>query len=166
MKIKGLGLIQILLVIALSAAIALAAVRYYSEIKISQKTTALWQQIVTITGAVEQCIPTLKPGQTVSSDAPATYCQTRDNLKKAGYLAEDSFENPWMGENSLGISQQGNSNVFRVWISADLIPSDICTNKLNPRIKQNYSITVGSTTYTGLAQVSGTACVINAYIMQ
>lgn len=165
LKNRGLGLIQILLSIAVSAAIALVAVRYYSEVKESQKITALWQQVVTITNAVTQCISTLKPGQSTTTSSIETYCESTSNLKKAGYLTGDSFTNPWTGSNGLGVSQISGTTVFKVWIGAGSVPSLAC-NKLNLKAQSSYSITQGGTTYTAKTYINGSDCDFNIYITQ
>jgi len=165
LKNKGLGLIQILLVIALSAVIALAATRYYSEVKITQKATALWQQAVTITNAVSQCVSSFKPGQTTTTSSMTDYCQSFSNLKKAGYLTVAAQTNPWEGSNGLGVSQQSDSTVIKVWIGADLVPSNIC-DKLNMKAQEIYTVTQNGTTYTGLTNMNSTKCAFNLYITQ
>ena len=78
MNNKAFSLLEVLLVLALGAVISIIAVRYYSEVRQTQKITTFTSQLTGITNAVEKCYAGSQSDDT--SD-----CSSMASLQSAGY---------------------------------------------------------------------------------
>ncbi|MAZ39343.1 MAG: hypothetical protein CMF49_04420 [Legionellales bacterium] len=88
LKNTGFSLLEVLLVLALAAVVSIVAVRYYSEVRQTQKITTFTSQLTGISSAVEKCFAGSQNGGT--SD-----CTSFTNLKNAGYLSDFYATSPW-----------------------------------------------------------------------
>lgn len=144
MKIKALSLLELLLAIAVGAAIMIAAVRYYSSVSENQKLTALENQVTTIYKAVTACVAAQSPSVTKGGGDITTNCMNSAPSATAavitnGYLSFDVFTNPWGGTNQLSVINCSATlyptGCFAVYANA--IPSEMC-DRLNTRMKDSF----------------------------
>jgi len=124
MKIKALSLLELLLAIAISAAIMLAAVRYYSTVSASQRLTTLENQVNAMYKAVAACIGQQSPttGNDTSTCFDETWMTTTSN-----YLAASTLQNPYGGANNL-VNALPDAKLVLIDV-----PSDVC-DKLASRM--------------------------------
>jgi Tfp pilus assembly protein FimT len=170
MRNKAFGLLEALLVLVVAAVVALVAVRYYSEVKESEKIESLVQQWNDIYQALSQCMQTQKPN-VLKSGTPMA-CVTYGgrgftNLIKAGYLSGTidatastyAIEyNPWGAtySNANRLTKQKDSLSFQ--IESLGVPAESC-NKIRTsalsKLPQNSTVTI-----------NGTVCIFHGVIKQ
>lgn len=150
MKVKALGLLELLLAIAVSAAIMIAAVRYYSSVSSNQKLTALEGQAKTLYKAVVSCVAQQSP----SAEGNLDNCFNESWMSTtANYISTSALTNPWGGANQL--TNSTTSTPPQVRLVFESVPSSMC-DRLNTRLinslPESTFIGMGSTSY-------GTQCV-------
>ena len=133
MNNKAFSLLEVLLVLALGAVVSIIAVRYYSEVRQTQKITTFTSQLTGITNAVEKCYAGSQNGDT--SD-----CTSMTNLKSAGYLSDYYTNSPWNTTINLTIM---NGNQVKITSSID---TNACS-KVASRLKTVESQT-GNNSFT------------------
>lgn len=150
MKVKALSILELLLAIAISAAIMIAAVRYYSEVSSNQKLTALESQANTLYKAVVSCVAQQSP----SAEGNLDNCFNESWMSTtANYLTASNLVNPWGGANAL--SNSTTSEPPQVRLVFQDVPSSMC-DRLNTRMVSS----LPTSTYIGMASTNyGTQCV-------
>jgi len=112
---QGFSLLEVLLVLALGAVIAIVAVRYYSEVQQGQKVTTLQSQLTGIGDAVKKCFAGSQPDDVAE-------CHNLNKLQSKGYLSNFYSKTPWGQNYTLAFS----ANKATVTIYASGVPLHAC----------------------------------------
>lgn len=148
-KMKGISLVEILLVIAIGAAVIMAAVRYFGLTSRNVRVAHAIQQIQTITKASYEWLQGQK--QDDFSSANGGVAISMQQLINAGLIKDtaSNTKDPWAGS----ITIEPGSDPSRIKISLANVPKKACKN-LARRLDTVSKITMpncgGTTnTYTG-----------------
>lgn len=113
-KQKGIGLLEIMLVLAVASAIIILSTRYFYTTRQTQNLSTT----IALVGDIHKAAITY-----VKRKDYASGNLTLANLKSSGLLTTVQTTNPWGGNLSIG---QGGTNNQQVVIGIDNVPSKIC----------------------------------------
>jgi prepilin-type N-terminal cleavage/methylation domain-containing protein len=150
MSHKGMTLLEVMLVLAVSAIAIVLAVNYYSNVQINSKITLTIKQVTHIAQGTSQYLQTLQ-GTKLNVGANSAIAQT---LVEGAYISPSDLVNPWARNKNVAIRLLFQPKLL-VQIGVPGITTAAC-KRLQPRLLEIYPNAV----VTGCQGKVGTAVVI------